>query len=63
MTFGEAAARLAGLAGVLGWRPDDFWSATPAELAATLMLGSSEMQFVDCKTVEQLRRRFPDQQG
>ncbi|MGF1549191.1 MAG: phage tail assembly chaperone [Sphingomonadaceae bacterium] len=33
--FGEAAARLAGLAGaLLGWRPDEFWRATPAELAA-----------------------------
>ena len=32
-----AAARLAGLAGaVLGWRPGEFWDATPAELAALL---------------------------
>lgn len=36
-TFAMAAARLAGAAGVLvGWRPDDFWRATPAELAAVL---------------------------
>jgi hypothetical protein len=36
-TFGAAASRLAGLAGVLlGWRPQDFWAATPAELAAVL---------------------------
>ncbi|ARS29121.1 phage tail assembly chaperone [Sphingomonas sp. KC8] len=35
MPFAESAARLAGLAGaLLGWRPDDFWRATPAELAA-----------------------------
>ena len=33
MTFAEAAARLAGMAGaVLGWSPDRFWRATPAEL-------------------------------
>ncbi|MGP1283669.1 MAG: phage tail assembly chaperone [Parasphingopyxis sp.] len=35
--FAEAATQLAGLSGMLlGWRPDDFWSATPAELAAIL---------------------------
>ena len=37
MTFTEGAGRLAGLAGaVLGWRPHEFWRATPAELAAIL---------------------------
>ncbi len=35
--FGPGAQRLAGLAAqLLGWRPDDFWAATPAELAAIL---------------------------
>jgi uncharacterized phage protein (TIGR02216 family) len=35
--FGPIALRLAGLAArLLGWRPDEFWSATPAELAAAL---------------------------
>lgn len=35
--FGPGAQRLAGLAArVLGWRPDEFWRATPAELAAIL---------------------------
>ena len=35
MTFAESAQRLAGLVPrALGWRPDDFWQATPAELAA-----------------------------
>ena len=34
-TFAAAATRLAGLAALaLGWRPDEFWRATPAELAA-----------------------------
>jgi uncharacterized phage protein (TIGR02216 family) len=34
-TFAETARRLSGLvARVLGWRPADFWAATPAELAA-----------------------------
>lgn len=37
MTFAERAGALAGVAGaVLGWRPDEFWRATPAELAAVL---------------------------
>lgn len=36
-SFGASAARLAGLAGLLlGWRPDEFWRATPAELATVL---------------------------
>lgn len=35
--FGPGAGRLAGMAGRwLGWRPDEFWRATPAELAAVL---------------------------
>ena len=35
--FGPGAMRLSGLAArLLGWRPRDFWSATPAELAAIL---------------------------
>jgi uncharacterized phage protein (TIGR02216 family) len=35
MTFTDSASRLAGLMPRLfGWRPDDFWCATPAELAA-----------------------------
>ena len=34
-TFAVRAARLSGLvARLLGWRPDHFWNATPAELAA-----------------------------
>ncbi|WP_066530130.1 phage tail assembly chaperone [Erythrobacter sp. CCH5-A1] len=35
--FGDAALRWAGLAAqLLGWRPAEFWSATPAELATAL---------------------------
>ncbi len=34
-TFAAGAARLAGLVPrLLGWRPGEFWNATPAELAA-----------------------------
>lgn len=36
--FGEAALRACALAArALGWRPGEFWSATPAELAACLV--------------------------
>ncbi len=35
--FGLSAFRYAGLAArTLGWRPIEFWAATPAELAACL---------------------------
>src|SRR5690606_28443838 len=34
-TFADTARRLSGVAArVLGWRPGEFWAATPAELAA-----------------------------
>lgn len=40
-SFGPGALRLAGLAGhLLGWRPGEFWAATPAELAAILAPGA-----------------------
>lgn len=39
--FGDAATRWCALAArMLGWRPSEFWSATPAELA--MALGSPE---------------------
>lgn len=35
--FGPVAVQLAGHAArLLGWRPDEFWRATPAELATSL---------------------------
>jgi hypothetical protein len=35
--LGPGAARLAGVAArLLGWRPQEFWSSTPAELVAAL---------------------------
>lgn len=37
-TFGAAAVILAGVAARrLGWRPAEFWAATPAELATALI--------------------------
>jgi uncharacterized phage protein (TIGR02216 family) len=38
--FAAGATKLAGLIPrALGWRPDDFWNATPAELAAIIATG------------------------
>lgn len=43
MTFAAAALTLCGLsARILGWRPHEFWAATPAELAAALGLLSPD---------------------
>lgn len=41
--FADAASRLAGAAALLlGWRPDEFWRSTPAELAAVLRAAGGE---------------------
>ena len=63
--FSDAARRLAGLAGaLLGWRPDEFWSATPDELAAVLEAlagcGGGDVQGVERADLERLERMFPD---
>ena len=43
MIFADTASRLAGLAArTLGWRPHEFWTATPAELALSLSLGGDD---------------------
>jgi hypothetical protein len=41
--FGTHAVRLSAIAmRLLGWRPDDFWAATPAELTTALAPITSE---------------------
>lgn len=63
-SFAESAARLAGLAGVLlGWRPHEFWAATPEELAGVLaaLAGESEGAVPpDAAAIAALKERFPD---
>jgi hypothetical protein len=57
--FGERAAALSGLAArLLGWRPTEFWAATPAELASAL----SDEQFEPLAgdEIERLMQRYPD---
>ena len=59
MKFGERAAALSGIvARLLGWRPDEFWRATPTELAAALH--DDVIEPVAGDELERLRERFPD---
>lgn len=59
--FGEAAARLCNAASLLlGWRPDDFWNATPGELALSLEAPCGA-ECPDRATIDALRQRFPDE--
>ena len=63
MSFTEAAGRLAGFAGaVLGWPPDRFWTATPAELATVVaaLMGDGPAAPPDAATMARLREAFPD---
>ena len=59
-----AALRAAGLAARwLGWRPADFWSATPAELAAALagLTGGEAAEApLSEGALSQLMEQFPD---
>ncbi|WP_066520144.1 phage tail assembly chaperone [Sphingobium cloacae] len=62
--FAGRAARLAGIAGwLLGWQPDEFWRATPAELAAVLKAARGEdgpETGVDGRDLERLLAMMPD---
>lgn len=60
--FGAVAARLAGLAGaLLGWRPDEFWGATPAELATVLGAFAPEAEAPASEDdLARLKEMFPD---
>lgn len=59
--FGESACRLAGAAALLlGWRPEDFWNATPAELATALSMFEASIDGPDPNSIAALKQRFPD---
>ncbi len=62
MTFADGAGRLAGLAGALiGWRPAEFWAATPAELAAVIRaLGNEDGAPAGPSDLARLQEMFPD---
>ncbi len=62
--FAAAAGRLAGVAGwLLGWRPEEFWRATPAELLSVLVAVRGDeagLVGVDSDLLARLRGVFPD---
>jgi len=60
--FADAARVLAGLAArLLGWRPQEFWQATPDELTAALTVpGVPVADPPSADAIEALRALFPD---
>ena len=62
--FAAHAGRLAGMTGaVLGWSPDTFWCATPAELAAVVAALTPDTAAAtppDAATLARLQQEFPD---
>ena len=55
--FAASAARLAGRAGaVFGWRPYEFWAATPAELGALVAAMRGDGDGLEAADVKALRR-------
>ncbi|GGI92349.1 hypothetical protein GCM10007973_30680 [Polymorphobacter multimanifer] len=61
-TFADAARRAAGLAAAqLGWRPVEFWAATPAELVVALGLETDDpATALDGDRLARLMEAFPD---
>ncbi|HEX8555969.1 MAG TPA: phage tail assembly chaperone [Sphingomonas sp.] len=62
--FSNQAGRLAGMAGaVIGWSPDLFWSATPAELATVVaaLTGVGDTATPpDADTIARMQEADPD---
>ena len=62
MTFADVAARLAARTALtLGWRPDDFWNATPSELQgiSQAIAGDGEAP-PSADIMHRLMTQFPD---
>jgi len=65
MSFADLARQLAGQAGLLlGWRPEEFWRATPEELAAALaplgVMAAPQAGEIDGATMARLKEMYPD---
>lgn len=63
--FRRSAAHLAGRSGaLLGWRPGEFWAATPAELAAVVAALADDERAggapADPGDLVRLMEQFPD---
>jgi uncharacterized phage protein (TIGR02216 family) len=62
--FGSGALRLSGVAArLLGWRPEDFWRATPAELAAALAPFDSSPRPLGREDLNRMMERDNDRYG
>jgi uncharacterized phage protein (TIGR02216 family) len=65
--FTANAARLAGLAGAtFGWRPAEFWAATPAELASIIDALDARAPHTsppNRAAIQALMEMFPDESG
>ena len=60
-TLGAAAQRLVPLAArLLGWSPDTFWNATPAELAAALAPPGERADPLDRATLNRMMEHDND---
>ena len=58
--FGTAAIGLLGvMARLFGWRPDEFWAATPADLAAVLGR-DADAGGIDRAALTAMMEAFPD---
>jgi uncharacterized phage protein (TIGR02216 family) len=61
MTFGESALELAGhAAALLGWRPNDFWDSTPAELATAVGMDRHAVGQMGREELDKLLMQLPD---
>lgn len=61
--FGEGAMRLSGvMARLCGWRPGEFWAATPADVAAVLAGWASGdgADGVDRTALAAMMEQYPD---
>lgn len=59
--LGPVAVTLAGvMARAFGWRPDEFWSATPADVAAVLGADQPEGAGFGRATLAAMMEAFPD---
>ncbi len=64
--FGDGAARLSGvMARLCGWRPGEFWDATPADVAAVLAgwapeNGADGADGVDRAALAAMMEQYPD---
>jgi Phage tail assembly chaperone protein, TAC len=62
VNFADNALQLCGqCALLLGWRPDEFWKATPAELACILQAVTAQQETPpDAVDIKKMMELFPD---